>query len=174
MTSDWLGDRAPPGTIDLFLQPGEYFVGNHEFRVRTLLGSCVSFTLWHRHLRIGAMSHCLLAEGRPGRAHRDPRYCDDAFALMTADLARQGVNVRECEAKLFGGGRMFAPTARPGAAPIGISNGHYARRLLRLAGVRVRAEHLFGQGRRQVVFDIRDGAVWVRHVRSGPAPDTLP
>ena len=167
MTTDWLGDRAPAATIDLFLQPGEIFVGNREFRVRTLLGSCVSFTLWHPHLRIGAMSHCLLAggpAGRPGLAPRDARYCDDAFFLMTAGLAEHGVNVRECDAKLFGGGQMFAPAAGRAPAPIGISNGQYARHMLRAAGVRVRAEHLFGQGRRQIVFDIRDGAVWVRHV----------
>jgi chemotaxis protein CheD len=172
MTTDWLGDRAPTSTIDLFLQPGEFFVGNHEFRVRTLLGSCVSFTLWHPRLRIGAMSHCLLAEGRPGCPERDARYCNDAFALMRAGLTEQGVNVRECDAKLFGGGQMFARATGRGAAPIGISNGHYARQMLHTAGVRICAEHLFGQGRRQIVFDIRDGAVWVRHVPSMTGLDT--
>jgi hypothetical protein len=33
--------------IDIFLMPGDVFVGDEQYRVRTLLGSCVSVTLWH-------------------------------------------------------------------------------------------------------------------------------
>ncbi len=40
--------------IDVFLQPGEHFVGDADCRIRTLLGSCVSITLWHATRRLGA------------------------------------------------------------------------------------------------------------------------
>ena len=51
--------------IDIFLQPGEYFVGDQNCRIRTLLGSCVSITLLHAERKVGAMSPCLL----PSRLH---------------------------------------------------------------------------------------------------------
>ena len=42
-----------PDLIDIFLQPGEYFVGDADYQIRTMLGSCVSMTLWHPGKRIG-------------------------------------------------------------------------------------------------------------------------
>ena len=52
--------------IDVFLMPGEHFVGDARHRIRTLLGSCVSITLWHPQRRVGAMSHFLLTVGDNG------------------------------------------------------------------------------------------------------------
>jgi chemotaxis receptor (MCP) glutamine deamidase CheD len=75
--SDALEVSANPSAnvIDIFLQPGEYFVGDASYRVRTLLGSCVSITLWHLRLKIGAMSHFLLgSSARVPGAELDARY----------------------------------------------------------------------------------------------------
>ncbi len=59
--------RVSDGVVEIFLNPGEYFVGGAGFQVRTILGSCVSIILWHQRLRFGAMSHYLLSS-RPGTA----------------------------------------------------------------------------------------------------------
>ena len=50
---------------EIYLQPGEYFWGGQNNRVKTLLGSCVAICIWHPKLKIGGMSHCLL----PSRSH---------------------------------------------------------------------------------------------------------
>lgn len=150
--------------IEVFLQPGEFFVGHAVHRVRTLLGSCVSVTLWSRAQQIGAMSHFLLAnrgtKRQTGEA-LDGRYGDEALQLMLALLKRRGVNPTECEAKIFGGGEMFQslPASRGG---IGRRNGEAARLLLQEQGIRVVSESLFGAGHRQILFDIGNGDVWVR------------
>jgi chemotaxis protein CheD len=149
--------------IDIFLQPGEHFVGDDTFRIRTLLGSCVAITLWHRARRVGAMSHFLLANrgtGSPGDL--DGRYGDEALTLMTAGLARVGVRVGECQAKLFGGGNMFPGLSLGGPTSVGRTNGDAARELVRALGIRVVSESLFGVGHRNVMLDIRTGDVWVR------------
>lgn len=39
--------RRATDVIDIFLQPGEHYVGDADCTIRTLLGSCVSITLWH-------------------------------------------------------------------------------------------------------------------------------
>ncbi len=150
--------------IDVFLQPGDYFVGDAGYRVRTLLGSCVSITLWHAHSRQGAMSHFLLASRPAAGAPLDGRYGEEVVQLMLQALERKGVRIRECEAKLFGGGNMFPGRPHPHAVDIGRRNGEAARELLRERGIAVRSEHLFGCGHRQVIFNIANGEVWVKQV----------
>src|SRR5437016_1401557 len=102
--------------IDFFLQPGEHYVGDATCRIRTLLGSCVSITLWHPQRRIGAMSHFLLSN-RPAAAGEalDGLYAEEAMSLMLRDLERERVFAQECQAKLFGGGNMFPRHARTDA-----------------------------------------------------------
>ena len=151
--------------IEVVLQPGEYCVGHAGHRIRTLLGSCVSITLWQRERQVGAMSHILLSR-RPGprAVVLDARYAEEALSLMLRDLARWHVTPEECEAKLFGGGDMFPGHMRGEAMQVGRSNGEAARRLVRAHGIPVVSESLFGEGHRNVVFDIATGHVWSRQV----------
>lgn len=152
--------------IDLFLQPGEYFVGNADYRVRTLLGSCVSITLWHPESRIGAMSHFLLsARGAGVSSALDARYGEEALSLMLHELEQAGVPAIACQAKIFGGGNMFPRQTKNDALHIGRKNGETARRLLRFHGIDVVSESLYGIGHRQIIFDIGSGDVWVRQVK---------
>jgi chemotaxis protein CheD len=151
---------------DIFLQPGEYFVGDATQRLRTMLGSCVAITLWHPAHRVGAMSHFLLADRsrRPAQGALDGRYGDESLELMAQDLRRAHVDPRECDAKIFGGGNMFPDRPMSVLLSVGQRNGQAARRLLMARGIPVRSEHLYGDGHRQVVFDIASGAVWVRQI----------
>jgi chemotaxis protein CheD len=157
---------------DKFLQPGEVGVGDAACRFRTLLGSCVSITLWHPQRRFGAMSHFLLSRGtttiaRGSDAQRDARYGEDAMWLMLRELRRADVPPEECEGKIFGGGNMF-PDISTDAMKIGRSNGEAARRLLEAHGISIVSESLFGVGYRQILFDVRSGDVWARQVEPLP------
>jgi chemotaxis protein CheD len=152
--------------MDVFLQPGESFVGDAGFRIRTLLGSCVSITLWHPGKRIGGMSHFLLAT----RGHRkmlelDGRYGDEAVWLMLREMSRAGVNTAECEAKIFGGGNMFPQHSKVPSANVGQNNGDAARKLLQAYRIPIISESLFGVGHRQVIFDVGNGHVWSRQIK---------
>lgn len=153
--------------IDIFLQPGEYVVADSNFQVRTMLGSCVSFTLWHPRTRIGAMSHFLL----PGRMKEseagyllDARYGDEAMMLIASELGHLGICPSQCQGKIFGGGNMFPRHARSDTQNIGRKNGDVARQLFAQYGVSVVSESLFGVGHRQVIFDVSTGDVWAHQV----------
>ena len=151
-------------TRDVMLRPGEYAVGGAESQMRTLLGSCVSITLWHPRLRVGAMSHFLLAERPSADAsaapRHDARYGQDALHLMLDHLARVRVTGSECEAKIFG------------AIGVGRRNGEAARQLLLDRGIPVISESLFGNGHRQIIFHPASGDVWVRQVQPGSSDFT--
>jgi chemotaxis protein CheD len=158
---------------DIFLMPGDYFVGDERYRVRTLLGSCVSITLWHPGLRVGAMSHFLLPGERASRGGAAARRLDkpgmygaDAMELLLAGLAALGVAPAQCQGKIFGGGAMFPRSEM--VCDIGLQNGDFARTLLQRRGITVVSESLFGEGHRQLIFTIRSGEVLSRQVPPEP------
>ena len=154
-------------TIDIFLAPGEFFVGDRACQIRTILGSCVSITLWHPERKVGGMSHFLLpTRGHAmARHHYDGRYGDEALALVVDQLQAQGINVRQCEGKIFGGGNMFPEHFRHAPRAVGKRNGHAARTLLQDMGIPIVSESLFGEGHRQIIFDVSTGDVWSRQIK---------
>lgn len=154
------------GLIDIFLQPGEFFVADADYQIRTMLGSCVSITLWHPFARVGAMSHFLLpTRGVPDRSDGlDARYGDEAMELMVGELKQLGIAVGQCQGKVFGGGNMFPDHLRSGGVHVGQRNGEAALELLNRHGVPILSESLFGIGHRQIIFDVRNGDVWCHQV----------
>lgn len=161
-----------PLITDIFLLPGEYFVGGEDYRIRTLLGSCVSITLWHPERRIGTMSHFLLSSRNQTKANGlNSRYGEEALELMLAELRAMGVDPTECQAKIFGGGKMFPGIDSERGGSIGRQNGEVALRLLRAHGIPVVSESLYGIGHRSIIFDIRSGNVWSRQVEPGQYSD---
>ena len=50
--------------VEIFLQPGDFYFGDENTRLRSLLGSCVSITMWHPTKLIGGM--CPLHAAFPG------------------------------------------------------------------------------------------------------------
>lgn len=45
---------------EVVLKPGDFYFGGGATRISTLLGSCVSMTLWHPRRKIGGMCHYML------------------------------------------------------------------------------------------------------------------
>jgi chemotaxis protein CheD len=159
------------GLIDIFLQPGEFFVADSEYQMRTMLGSCVSITLWHPFKRVGAMSHFLLpTRGASDNSKElDARYGDEAMQLMVSELKQMGVATSQCQGKVFGGGNMFPDHFHAGSINVGRRNGEAALELLNHHGVPIVSESLFGLGHRQIIFDVRNGDVWCHQVAPGSA-----
>lgn len=163
--------------IEIFLDPGDYFVGDASFVVRTLLGSCVSITLWHPRRQYGAMSHFLLSTRRPAnpvspvgveRRQRgtdlDGKYADEVLVLMLDQLKDAGIKATECQAKIFGGGNMFPHRRLDDHLNIGKRNGETARMLLNSHKIPIVSENLYGNGHREVIFNVKNGDVWMRQV----------
>ena len=153
---------APEPGIDIFLQPGDYWFGGADTRIRTLLGSCVAITLWNPKKKLGAMCLIMLPQRATAKMQDglDGRYADEAVALMLKDIKRAGCRPHDFEAKLFGGGSMLSTPAREGILPD--RNIDAAKKLIRHAGWSLTAEHTGGRGSRQVRFDIATGDVWMR------------
>lgn len=170
---------------DIFLLPGGLHVGGAEVRVHTLLGSCVAVTLWSRRHRLGGICHYLLPSHQlnrepghePGREsnrrgalpvtdHPPGHYGTQALAWLLEQLGQRGVIAAELEAKIIGGGVLLEQPGTGGR--VGMQNIALARHVLGTAEVAVTAEDVGRRGYRRLVFDMSDGAVWVRHNDTTP------
>ncbi len=151
--------------IDIFLQPGEFYFGDRETRIRTLLGSCVSITLWHPQALIGGMCHYMLPS-RPNRAAGQPldgRYADEALEMLLREVRLADTEPGEYQVKMFGAGRQMDGVGDP-ALSVADRNLEMGLDLLERSGLRLAAKHLGGSGPRQIIFDISTGVVWLSHV----------
>lgn len=164
----------PDHVIEIFLQPGDFYFGDVNTRIRTILGSCVSITMWHPTRLIGGMCHFLLPS-RPKGAGLDGRYADEAMEMFMREIRAAKTHPAEYHVKVFGGGNMFRKTEKELAAQsdkfksdssfnmdVGGRNVIMARTLINVNGFKIKAEDLGGNGHRQLIFDIWNGHAWVR------------
>jgi chemotaxis protein CheD len=150
-----------PQCPQIFLTAGEFHFGAAPLQLATLLGSCVTVTLWHPHRLIGGMCHFLVPRRERTRGMAlDGHFAEEAFVLFDQALSRTHSRPEEFQAKLFGGGDMFPGMSM--SIDIGALNIDAARRLLRQRGIALLAEHAGGAGHRRLVFDLATGEVQLR------------
>jgi len=153
--------NAAPEIKEIFLNPGAFYFGGGPTRISTLLGSCVSITLWHPRRKIGGMCHFMLTERlRSSTMPLDGRFGSEAFALFLEQTEAAGTRPGEYQAKLFGGANMLSG---PGGEKmdIGPRNIEHGRQLLARHHIALIAEHVGGSGRRKLHFDLWSGDVWL-------------
>ena len=150
---------------ELFLNPGEWFFGSGDIRLRTVLGSCVALVFWHRQRRLGGMCHYLLPLRRATKSKMlDGRYGNEALQLLLGAMREVKVPPTEFRVSVYGGGDMFPELARPDNHYVGHRNVEQAKRLLDLHHLQCDNQHVEGVGYRTVVFDLADGNVQLKYL----------
>lgn len=152
-------------TVEIYLQPGDFYFGDRDTRIRTVLGSCVSITMWHPRRLIGGMCHFMLPSRNVKRfGTLDGRYADEAILMFLQEAVRFNTDPGDYIVKLFGGGNMFPHhLKKPGCADIAHKNMETASMLMERHGFIVTAQDMGRAGHRQVIFDVCTGHVWSRH-----------
>lgn len=166
----------PDHIIEIFLQPGDFYFGDVNTRIRTILGSCVSITIWHPTRLIGGMCHFQLpSRPKKSSAALDGHYADEAMQMFLKEIRAAKTHPAEYRVKVFGGGNMFhklkkKDSGKPAASSadkqfnmdVAGKNVLVARSLITSNGFKIDAEDLGGNGHRQLFFDIWSGHAWVR------------
>lgn len=151
--------------LEIYLHPGEFYFGDPDTRIRTLLGSCVAITAWHPQRRIGGMCHYLLpTRGNACADAPEGRYADEAIELFRREIEAARTRCCEYEIKLFGGGDQFPAIERSIAKTVAERNLEAGRMLVARHGFKITREDLGGTGHRNLIFDVGSGDVWVRKV----------
>ena len=151
---------------EVFLQPGGFHFGGGRTRISTLLGSCISITLWHPARLVGGMCHFMLpSRGQSAGVALDGRYADEALVLFDREVAKAGSRPGDYQVKVFGGGNMLTRADDSSELmDIAARNIESAYALLARHGYRPAAlAHCGGKGHRKLIFDLWTGHVWLAH-----------
>lgn len=158
--------------IPVFLRPGGLHIAQEPTVVTTVLGSCVSVTLFTPLLRVGAICHALLPAGCGAASDPDGfRYLDRAVFHMVEQLKGLGIRPGEVEAKAFGGAEVLGGQTR---ISVGRRNIEAARAALDRAELRLTAFDLGGGQGRKLFFQTDTGEVFVKRLGQGGAPGAAP
>ena len=145
-----------------YLLPGQWYVGQKGELVRTLLGSCVSITLWHPVRKIGGMCHFLLPERlRASSAVLDGRYGDEAVDLLVREIQKTGVKPEEIDAQLYGGADTMPEEANV-MVNVGERNVEKAWGLIDQHRFQLMSVDVGGTDPRSISLDLITGAVALR------------
>ncbi len=148
----------------VYLQPAGLCLADEPAVIQTVLGSCISVTLWDPVTRLAAVSHCVYPEPhRTGPAGEDARFVTLCIPRMLDWMAGRGVTARRLETKLFGGAACIG-WGGTWERSIGRLNVEAAERCLAAAGLTVKAAWTGGSEGRKLVFSTLTGEAWVKRL----------
>ena len=88
-----------------FLFPGTIFAEPLEYRISTVLGSCVAVCLWDQVARRGGMNHMMLPLWN-GEGLATPKYGNIAMEKLLGKVLSIGCRHEHLVAKVFGGANV--------------------------------------------------------------------
>lgn len=152
--------RSQSPQLNVYLKPGELAVALKSTLIETVLGSCISVSLYCPFKGVGAMCHAMLPTGDP----LDFKYVDSAINHMLQALKHEGVNLSSVVAKLFGGADMFAHNRDMGPAkyPVGQQNISKACEVLAQHRIEINNHDVGGVYGRKLLFYSGTGQVFVK------------
>ena len=150
---------------EIYLHPGQHYFGDDSVVIKTLLGSCVSITMWHPVRHLGGMCHLVTPERITlGQINKlDGRYGHEAVMWLFQEISRRDTNPYDYVVNLFGGGRMFRRSAPGDTLDVGSRNISYLTKLLQELGFRLGVKDVGDFGSRHLTFDIATGQIEIKH-----------
>ena len=148
----------------IYLVVGEIYFGKYAKEVKTLLGSCVSVTLWQPRLKLGGMCHILLPEDKEDNMD-DPnntRYAAGAINWFLKHISNNKTRPSDYIVGLYGGGQMFSSVNNQFGTDIGGKNVKIVRELLAKHGFTIAHEDVSEPKYRNIVMDLSNGRVTIK------------
>ncbi|MBI5888156.1 MAG: chemotaxis protein CheD [Deltaproteobacteria bacterium] len=161
------------------VKPGELNISARPVALHTILGSCLTVTMFSPRMHIGGICHALLPHlrrgdpggGKPaaGAAHdgRDEefKYVDSAIKFMLESFSAYGVAEDEIEIKTFGGADMFESSGIPGGiVTVGAQNIKMAGEFLESRHLKIVNSDVGGREGRVLYFYTHTGECLVRRI----------
>ncbi|HOV14373.1 MAG TPA: chemotaxis protein CheD [Spirochaetota bacterium] len=138
---------------DFYLNPGELVFTKQPFRIKTILGSCVSVTLYDRVKKYGGMCHYMLPDSNDN--HASTKYGNIAIPLLLKKFYLNHSKRHDIEAMIIGG--AFILENQNEIFFIGDRNVAIAKDLLNKYHILVVHEDTKGDKGRTIVFNTLTG-----------------
>jgi len=151
---------------NIYLKPGEIFIAKSPSCVSTVLGSCVSVTMFDRRKEMGGICHAVLPRKTDDNQKNSFQYVDYSLERMAESFIAFKTKCRDVEIKLFGGSDMFeAGGSGSGISMVGKQNIAEALRFIEKNHFRLVASDTGGLLGRKIIFHTHTGAVFLKRLR---------
>ncbi|WP_156033094.1 chemotaxis protein CheD [Candidatus Magnetobacterium casense] len=163
------GLSGQSGLSLVYLNPGQVLMTDKPTIVSTVLGSCVSVTMFHATRSYGAICHGMLPDCN-GRDCYDCaeklKYVDCCVTHMARHFERVGIGLRGLDVKLFGGAEVL-PCGSKGRRrdSVGKQNIEAAHKILSQLGLTPSVTDTGGANGRKILFYTHSGDVYLKRLR---------
>ncbi len=157
----------------IYLKASELHFSDKPSSIMTVLGSCLSVTMFHRKTRVGAICHGLLPKCRERAVcsrscAEQAKYVECAIEMMVKLFHDNRLKRSELEVKVFGGSDMFSMRlGGRNSISVGRQNIEIAQHTLEKAGLRVIAMDVGGAAGRKLFFNTATGEVLMKRLQAG-------
>jgi len=154
------------------LKPAELMFSEKPSVVRTVLGSCVSVTMFNRRRGIGGICHALLphpGSNEPYTANyaENHKYVTGVIPEMVRKMRKYGIQPREIEVKLFGGSEILNQGMKQeNNSPIGRLNVKAAMEVFEAEHLHLKTSDVGGIYGRKIFFHTHTGEVLLKRVNN--------
>ena len=150
------------------MKVADYAVARTQGIISTIgVGSCVAIMIHDPAARVGGLAHVLLPSEGLSRDQGNPaKFPTTAVPLLLEEMKKLGAR-GPFVAKIVGGSSMFGTLLPGGGINMGERNVIASRQALAKSGVPLAAEDVGGEHGRSVYFNVADGRVNIRSLKTG-------
>ncbi len=153
----------------VYLHPGEVYFGDKPVVVSTVLGSCVSITVFSKKFNYGGISHCMLPYCE---SKDDCKQCDDAYRYvyctldtMVQKFERMNLKRDELEIKAFGAADvLITKEERLRSKTIGKQNIRALENWMNKNKIKLTSYDVGGEKGRKLFFLPASGDVYIKKI----------
>lgn len=161
--------KIKPDAIIHYLKPAGFYFLKQPGIIRTVLGSCVTVTMFSKRTGLGSACHPILPECRDNKVcyfagcKNKYKYVECVIPEMMHRFKKSGVSPDELEVKLFGGAEIIANNNNKSSfIKVGLMNVEMALNLLHSFGIQPKNSDSGGKLGRRLLFDTATGDVWIK------------
>jgi chemotaxis protein CheD len=145
--------------LKVFLKPGELYIGTEPAIISTILGSCLSITMFNTRLRLGGICHALFPTDPKQAQGKEFCYVDGSVSYMLNEFGKMGIKKNEIEVKAFGGANIIDATYKKS---VGQANIEAVFNIIKDEGLKMLTHDLGGTLGRKIIFSTHTGRVLLK------------
>lgn len=144
----------------IYLKPGELVIMDEPMIVTTVLGSCISVTMFHPQTGTAAICHAMMPSGYGSLSFK---YVDTSIHHMVKCFVHRKIQLDKIQVKFFGGADMFKSDDSISHNPtVGRQNITVTASCMKEYGLVPAASDVGGMQGRKLVFRTDTGIVFLK------------
>lgn len=156
----------------IYLHPGEVYFTIKPEVISTVLGSCLTVTMFNKETGLSGISHALLPNCKTSLKNCEKciepfKYVDCSIKIMIKKFDANKISRRNIEVKMFGAAEMMESSNQNTAMEsVAKKNILTALDILENENLSLSASDLGGRCGRRIIFFTKDGSVYLKRLNN--------